>query len=429
MEDGRPARPGALRTIQINWGSSGLADVWKLRDEDARGLLGRISNGTYYSLKRRPSKTLDQDKLARISLLLGIFKALNILYNKKLADAWVQLPNSNPMFGGESPLAAMIKGWSPGPDPGTTTGGRAARRSLVAPRITQLRQDDTHRLIPARYREDGASMLARLTSDPQHLHDLFQLEAATNERLLGESNLLPGITVHELVFGTPDCNIVNAAFTRARPAGSRFNGADRGGWYCAFTLDTAQAEVSFHFAQSLREVNWEESETATYREYLADFRGGFQDIRKNTEYASCLDPARYVASQQLARELLHQESAGVIYPAFDIAEAHVSPAFGPRWWSTSAEVGWSHWNFRTRSPHRPSASTRDGRGGNHLQGVVKWKIQSLAVGLQTSAKPSNAAATERLTTDDRRLIPCLDRNPTYRSYFPECNRKLHTSVR
>ena len=90
-----------------------LIDLWNLRDEDARGLLGGISNGAYYSLKRRPAKTLDQDKLTRISLLLGIFKALNILYSKKLADAWVQLPNSNPMFGGESPLLSMIKGGVP----------------------------------------------------------------------------------------------------------------------------------------------------------------------------------------------------------------------------------------------------------------------------------------------------------------------------
>ncbi|MGZ4732291.1 MAG: antitoxin Xre-like helix-turn-helix domain-containing protein [Terriglobales bacterium] len=90
-----------------------LTDLWNLRDEDARGLLGGISNGAYYSLKRRPAKALDQDKLTRISLLLGIFKALNILYSKKLADAWVQLPNSNPMFGGESPLLSMIKGGVP----------------------------------------------------------------------------------------------------------------------------------------------------------------------------------------------------------------------------------------------------------------------------------------------------------------------------
>jgi hypothetical protein len=38
-----------------------LTDLWNLRDQDARGLLGGISNGAYYSLKRRPAKTLDQD--------------------------------------------------------------------------------------------------------------------------------------------------------------------------------------------------------------------------------------------------------------------------------------------------------------------------------------------------------------------------------
>jgi RES domain-containing protein len=185
----------------------------------------------------------------------------------------------------------------------------------VAPRVAPLHQDDTHRLIPARYSDDGASVMARITSDRQHLQDLFQLESATYERLLGEANLLPGVTVHELVFGIPNWHIVNAAFTHARPEGSRFNGPERGAWYCAFTLDTAQAEVGFHYAQSLREVNWEESETATYREYLADFRTRFHDIRKSPSYAGCLDPASYVGSQQLARELLNQGSAGLIYPS------------------------------------------------------------------------------------------------------------------
>jgi uncharacterized protein (DUF2384 family) len=89
-----------------------LAGHWKLRDEDARALLGGISNGSFYQLKRAP-KTLDQDKLTRISLLVGIFKALNILYSTRLADAWVQRPNTNPIFGGESPLACMLKGGVP----------------------------------------------------------------------------------------------------------------------------------------------------------------------------------------------------------------------------------------------------------------------------------------------------------------------------
>jgi hypothetical protein len=90
-----------------------LTTQWKLRDEDARTLLGGISNGSFYQLKRSASKTLDQDKLTRISLLVGIYKALNILFSPRLADAWVQLPNANPIFAGESPLAYMRKGGVP----------------------------------------------------------------------------------------------------------------------------------------------------------------------------------------------------------------------------------------------------------------------------------------------------------------------------
>jgi len=100
-----------------------LTSHWKLRDEDARGLIGGISNGSFYQLKRGATKTsnsktsevktLDQDKLTRVSLLVGIFKALNILYGTKLADAWIQLPNSNPIFGGETPMAYMLKGGVP----------------------------------------------------------------------------------------------------------------------------------------------------------------------------------------------------------------------------------------------------------------------------------------------------------------------------
>lgn len=90
-----------------------LVRCWSLRDTDARQLLGGVSNGVFYQLKRGARKTLDQDKLTRISLLVGIFRALNILYSRKLADAWVCLPNSNPMFEGATPLAYMIKGGVP----------------------------------------------------------------------------------------------------------------------------------------------------------------------------------------------------------------------------------------------------------------------------------------------------------------------------
>ena len=86
---------------------------WRIRDEDARTLLGGMSNGPFYQMKKNPDRVLDTDRLTRISYLIGIFKALNVLYSAKLADAWVQLPNSNPLFGGQTPLAYMMKGGLP----------------------------------------------------------------------------------------------------------------------------------------------------------------------------------------------------------------------------------------------------------------------------------------------------------------------------
>ena len=85
-----------------------------MRDEEARRLLGGVSNGPYYDMKKNPEgRVLDADKLLRISYLIGIFKALNILHSKALADEWVRLPNTNRIFSGATPLAYMIKGGVP----------------------------------------------------------------------------------------------------------------------------------------------------------------------------------------------------------------------------------------------------------------------------------------------------------------------------
>jgi uncharacterized protein (DUF2384 family) len=90
-----------------------IAKHWKLRDDDSRALLGGISSGSFYALKNLARKTLNEDQLTRISLLIGIYKALNILYSQKLADAWITLPNTNPMFGGDWPLNYVKKGGIP----------------------------------------------------------------------------------------------------------------------------------------------------------------------------------------------------------------------------------------------------------------------------------------------------------------------------
>jgi hypothetical protein len=91
-----------------------IMEKWSIRDEDARELLGGVTNGPFYEMKKNPDgKILDVDRLYRISYLTGIFKALNILHSEQLADRWVQLPNQNRMFGGHTPLEYMLKGGLP----------------------------------------------------------------------------------------------------------------------------------------------------------------------------------------------------------------------------------------------------------------------------------------------------------------------------
>ena len=186
---------------------------------------------------------------------------------------------------------------------------------MKLPRTTALRRDDTHRLIPTKHIGEGESVLHRLAGDDEDVDRLLELEGATNDRLLGEAGLLPGISVHELVFGISNAHIVNAAFTHAHPTGSRFNLADRGAWYAAFAVETSQAEVAFHKAQELQEIDWQDEEVVTYADYLADFRGDFHDIRADSEFTQCLDPGSYQSSQRLARKLLKAGSPGIVYPS------------------------------------------------------------------------------------------------------------------
>lgn len=91
-----------------------IVEMWQIRNEDAMALLGGISHGRYYELKRTRRGTLTQDELTRISLLIGIFKALNILFQQKLALQWITRPNSNPMFSNEAPLQVLTRGGVPG---------------------------------------------------------------------------------------------------------------------------------------------------------------------------------------------------------------------------------------------------------------------------------------------------------------------------
>ncbi len=182
------------------------------------------------------------------------------------------------------------------------------------PNTCDLDQRDTHRLIPAQFAEHGASVLTRLTGDENTLEAIFELDNATNDRLLAESGLSPGIDARELVFGIPSYRIINAAFCHPTIK-SRFSSSDRAAWYAAFKFETSEAEVAYHRQLWLRETAWDEEDVADYTDYLADFRAEFHDIRAPKQYADILSPDSYVASHALAAELLKLGSAGIVYPS------------------------------------------------------------------------------------------------------------------
>jgi len=199
---------------------------------------------------------------------------------------------------------------------------------MALPPITLVRQLDTHRLVPSQHLTHGESVLVDIADDDAHLQALFELDAATNERLLAEQQMLPGIGLEELVFGVPYAAVINAAFCHPHPLGSRFSGPDRGAWYGAFELASSQAEVGFHKSVQLAEIN-RFDDSVTYDDYLADFSASFHDLRRARSFRACLDADSYVESQTLGERLLEAGSLGVVYPSVRRAGGTCVACFRP----------------------------------------------------------------------------------------------------
>jgi hypothetical protein len=88
-----------------------IADAWSLSGEEARTLLGGPPRSTYFVWKKTGHGQLGRDALERISYILGIYKALQILLpDPAAADTWVRKPNAAPVFGGKPALQRMLSG-------------------------------------------------------------------------------------------------------------------------------------------------------------------------------------------------------------------------------------------------------------------------------------------------------------------------------
>jgi len=100
-------------------GAIRLSDLWRLSTEETCLLLGDMSERSWFRLKKQDLKAdrtlrLSQDMLTRISVLVGIFKGLRLLFSEPLADDWIRLPNRGPLFGGRTPIEIAIERGIPG---------------------------------------------------------------------------------------------------------------------------------------------------------------------------------------------------------------------------------------------------------------------------------------------------------------------------
>ena len=144
---------------------------------------------------------------------------------------------------------------------------------------------------------------------------------------------MPDLDPRELVFGRAGHTCINAAFAHPRLGGNRFNGEDRGAWYCGFDVATCLGEASYHLTCELEAIGRFENVT-DYAELIADFFGPFHDLRAADRAAEPVlqdDPALgYSAGQALALRLRKEfDSNGIIYPSVRLAGGTCLVAFRP----------------------------------------------------------------------------------------------------
>lgn len=216
---------------------------------------------------------------------------------------------------------------------------RVVTGAPLIPLVQSLHLPGMHRLIPSRYSHTG-TVLEDVTENDVDLAHAAELDAASNERVLGELQGLSGISQFELVYGIPNAHIIRAAFLHPGIDGARFNDATRGAWYAAEEVETCLAEVSYHRFRRLREIidpdepdQMPSADTSSYDDWQADFHADFHVLEPEAEFAECLAPEPvpqcYRTAQVLARKLLEQGSNGIVYPSVRRPNAKCLACFRP----------------------------------------------------------------------------------------------------
>ena len=257
------------------------------------------------------------------------------------------------------------------------------------PPVHLVRQVDTHRLIPSRHLPHGESVLAGLAEQDDDLQALFDLDAATNDRLLAHARRLPGIGVEELVFAVPHADVVNAAFCHPHPLGARFSGPERGAWYAGFDLRTSQARSRVPQVRAARR-----DRAVRGQRHVRRLSGRFQRrvsrsagrrlrrVPRSEELRAVAGTGGAADRARIAGRRLSERPANRV--------GRVSRASGRRWWRTCAATG----PTGSRGPAARAQQSRWRKGDNRhflrkkgttagaLRSVVpffveKWRLSPL----------------------------------------------------
>jgi len=189
-----------------------------------------------------------------------------------------------------------------------------------------VRLSPCHRIVASRL---PTIHLFERVADPADWDALYKLESMTNPRIRNEVGELSLVPVADRVSG-PNASVVMAPFTHLSPQGTRFTDGHFGAYYAAESVDTAIAETRFHRENFLRATSQPPMELEM-RCYLADVASELHDLRGlRVPLRDVYDPASYVASQKLGRELRNAGSNGIAFESVRRPGGECVAVFRPR---------------------------------------------------------------------------------------------------
>jgi RES domain-containing protein len=166
-------------------------------------------------------------------------------------------------------------------------------------------------------------------ADAADFDALYQLEALTSPRVLGELEALKAVSREDRAFG-PGSSVIMAPFMYLNPAGGRFTDSTFGAFYAARSLGTAIDETRYHREVFLRATH-EAPIEVTMRSYCADVGAKFHDLRGHKPHLPAIyDPDSYATSQVLGRALRAAGSNGVAYDSVRDPQGQCLAAYKPR---------------------------------------------------------------------------------------------------